>query len=283
MKRLLICLVFMGAAPGQAHETLRIVTYNIHHGEGLDQRVDLDRIAAILEALDADVICLQEVDQNLPRTGLVDMPALLSEKLGMPVYFESNYDFDGGRYGNATLTRLPVREHANFPLPGPAGVEPRGCLRVTVEVGKHVVDVLNTHFGLRPDERRDQAAAVVDLLRAYPAILAGDINARPGDPPLAILGTVFDDTYLPGQDPHDAAPGQIKSRIDYVLISRGLQPLASGFVRTPATAVASDHMPYVAHVDLGRPPETLEDYGIHSNEDERLEDALLKETRDEHH
>ncbi|MEX2025646.1 MAG: endonuclease/exonuclease/phosphatase family protein, partial [Pirellulaceae bacterium] len=61
---------------------LRVLTYNIHHGEGIDGKLDLPRIARVIESVDPDLVALQEVDRRVERTGSVDQPAELARLTG---------------------------------------------------------------------------------------------------------------------------------------------------------------------------------------------------------
>jgi len=92
-----------------AQGTVRIAAYNIKHGEGMDGVVDLARAAEVLRALDADVITLQEIDRGVQRTDGVDQAVALGEMLGMDAYFGDFMPYQGGEYGMAVLSRLPVR------------------------------------------------------------------------------------------------------------------------------------------------------------------------------
>ncbi|MCK5863022.1 MAG: endonuclease/exonuclease/phosphatase family protein, partial [Candidatus Hydrogenedentes bacterium] len=157
-------------------DPLTIITYNIHHGEGLDGKIDINRIATLIKASDPHIVCLQEVDCNLPRSNYIDMPEFFAEKLGMHVVFESNYQFAGGDYGNATLSKLPIITSRNIALPNPISAEPRGCLLVTVKWNGISIDIMNTHLGLNGQERLAQAEALVKELSENPVILAGDMN-----------------------------------------------------------------------------------------------------------
>lgn len=281
MNRAYLALVILPAVfSGWGSERLTVLSYNIHHGEGSYGSVDLERIAAVIRAEHPDIVCLQEVDEGLPRTAHVDMPRALGALLEMRVIFGENYAFEGGHYGNATLTRLPVLDSRNQRLPGPEGAEPRGCLRVTIKAGGHMIDVFNTHLGLGLDERREQAAAIVAMVSERPAILAGDLNDVPHSPTLEILHTVFEDTYWSASSDDGTLPGAAAPRrIDYVLTTRDLRGTAGRVISEGDAPVASDHLPYVARVDLGAVPERLEDLGIVSNEDERLNEALIQEPR----
>jgi endonuclease/exonuclease/phosphatase family metal-dependent hydrolase len=227
-------------------EELVVLTYNIHHAEGMDGLVDLDRIVSIIKDAGPDVVCLQEVDRGLPRTGGLDFPALLAEKLGMQAFFEPNYRFDGGEYGNALLTRLPVAGHHNQALPNPVNAEPRGCLTVTVSWNGLAIDVKNTHLGLNGQERLAQAEAIVATLGDTPVILAGDMNENLTAPAMQRLTVRLKDTLVKGENtPTGTVPSTApRRRIDYILTSSLLEPASSTIFRNDATAVASDHLPY---------------------------------------
>ena len=265
----------MAVAPLAAADTeFRVLTYNIHHAEGSDGKLDLDRIAEVILAERPDVVCLQEVDLGCTRTKGLDMPAEFAKRLNMKAVFGPNLKHEGGDYGNATFSRFPIIESENFPLPDPEKGEPRGCLRVTLEIGGHHVDILNTHFDLSAAARREQAAQVVELLRDSPTILAGDLNEAPGAPGVAQLVVAFRDTF--GAGPPDADSEKLAaSRIDYILASSPINVLSSRFVVTPQAQVASDHLPYTAQLAVGPAPETARDRGVRDNVDTRIDGAIL--------
>ncbi|MCC6491229.1 MAG: endonuclease/exonuclease/phosphatase family protein [Candidatus Hydrogenedentes bacterium] len=257
-----------------ADTEFRVLSYNIHHAEGTDGKLDLDRIAAVILAERPDVVCLQEVDRGCARTQGIDMPAEFAKRLNMKVTFGPNLKHDGGDYGNATFSRFPIVESENFPLPDPENGEPRGCLRVTLEIGGHQVDILNTHFDLTPAARREQAARVVELLREVPAVLAGDLNEAPGAPGVSQLMAPLRDTFGAGK-PDPETEKMAATRIDYVLASGALNVLSSRFVVTPAAQAASDHLPYWALLSVGPAPETAKDRGVRDNVDRRIDGAIL--------
>jgi len=107
MKHLLLAVLLLASggawnAPASTASTpirLHVVTYNIHHGEGTDGRIDLERIAALLSSMQPDLVALQEVDRNTIRTGRVDQFEMLERLTGMRGAFGKAMDFDGGSYG----------------------------------------------------------------------------------------------------------------------------------------------------------------------------------------
>src|SRR3954468_2494324 len=98
-----------GAEPSKhGPERVRVLSYNIHHGEGVDGKLDLERIAAVINAVEPDLVALQEVDQRVARTRLIDEPADLARLTKMHVAFGANLALQGGHYGNAVLSRWPI-------------------------------------------------------------------------------------------------------------------------------------------------------------------------------
>src|SRR5688500_17118374 len=103
---------------------MRVATFNIHHGAGSDGVVDLDRTAAVITDLGADLVALQELDIGWPRSGRADQPRELSERLGMAVHFWPTIRRHGGWYGLGVATGDPL-EGEVYPLPQLEDPEPR--------------------------------------------------------------------------------------------------------------------------------------------------------------
>jgi endonuclease/exonuclease/phosphatase family metal-dependent hydrolase len=170
---------------------LRILTYNIHHGEGMDGKVDLERIAKVIRDARPDLVALQEVDRGTRRTGGVDQPAELARLTGMTVRFERNIPYQGGDYGNAVLTRLEIVRHENHLIPNTRPGEQRGALEVEVRVpageegaAPTSLRFFATHWAVSDETERLASAALLRRLtltrKDTPAVLAGDLNAVPG-------------------------------------------------------------------------------------------------------
>lgn len=162
---------------------LRILSYNIHHGEGIDRKLDLERIAGVIKSVKPDIVALQEVDRKVGRTKGVDQPAELARLTGMHVVFGSNIPLLGGDYGNAVLSRFPIAGHKNHKLPNFDKSEQRGVLAAEIKVPglARPLLFLATHLDYRRDNKERLASArfINDLVMKQgkrPALLAGDLN-----------------------------------------------------------------------------------------------------------
>lgn len=232
--------------------TLRVVTYNLHHGEGTDGKLDLPRIAAVITALKPDLVALQELDVRTGRTGRVDQPQRLGELTGLHAAFGRAMDYDGGQYGNAVLSRWPIRSTRTHALPTAEGHEPRCVLEVVVRAGDGpVVTFLSTHLDHKPDGsvcvRQAQHLAALYADATGPVILAGDLNAVPDSPPVRAL-RAWDDLTA-GRGLLTSPSKGAKRQIDYVL-ARPAGKFKVVEARAVDEPVASDHRPVLVVAEL---------------------------------
>lgn len=233
---------------------VRVLTYNIHHGEGLDGRIDLPRLAGIIAGASADLVALQEVDRGTRRASGVDQLAELGRLTGMSTAFGKAMDYQGGHYGVAVLTRRTIRRAINRRLPGSPAREPRTALTVDVDaVGPGPrIQFTTTHFDQGRD-LMDQVAQASVLAAAWPSdtagILAGDLNTRPDTLTMQILARRWTDTFAePPPDP----TGRPRRRVDYVMVqpAGSWRTVESRYLDAP---LASDHQPVLVSLEwLGR-------------------------------
>ena len=116
-------LVLLSWMPSATCQELRVLTYNIHHGEGTDGKFDLDRIAKLISAQEPDLVALQEIDVKTARASGVDQAAKLAKLTGMHYAFGRFMKYDGGEYGQMVLSKHPILRQLNLRLPD--GHEPR--------------------------------------------------------------------------------------------------------------------------------------------------------------
>ena len=247
--------------------TTRIMTYNVHSCVGVDGRLDVGRVAAVIAQSRPDIVALQELDVCRPRTGSVDQAHAIATRLGMGVHFNSAMQVEEERYGDAILTALPmrlVRSGALPTLPRVRGLEPRGALWAAVEVEPGVeLQVMNTHLGLVPLEQRAQATCLLgrDWLGSDdcrdPALLIGDFNATARyavDKRLTErLPDAQRDMQLSGRRPRTSPtfPSRFPMlRIDHLFVSPGVEVLDVTAPNGPLARAASDHLPLVADLRI---------------------------------
>ncbi|WP_432078069.1 endonuclease/exonuclease/phosphatase family protein [Streptomyces sp. YPW6] len=244
---------------------LRVATYNIHAGAGMDGVFDLDQQTAELRALDADVIGLQEVDRHWgSRSEWRDLAGDVARRLRMHVSFAPIYSLDpaqpGGpraEYGVAVLSRHRIVGAENHEItrlstqdPNPAPAPAPGFGEVVVRVRGLPVHVYVTHLDYRPDPAV-RVAQVADTRRIMaedrgPKILLGDFNAEPDAPELAPLWRELADAD-PGA-PTFPARNPVK-RIDFVAVSKERTAVRRAWV---PDSLASDHRAVVADLLLRR-------------------------------
>jgi len=223
---------------------VKVLTYNIRHACGMDGAVSLERICGVIRDTGAGLVALQEVDRYRFRSGLANQAGRLGRELKMRAVFGPTTGWWlFGTYGNAVLSRYPVRSVARHRLSG--GGEPRGLIVCRVAVPDGEAYFLCTHLGLSAEARRRQMARLLEVLKSLPGpvILAGDFNCGPRAPALEPLLERLTDTCT---DPELLTFPSFRPahRIDYVFTSPSLRGLACGTVDSQA----SDHLPYFAAI-----------------------------------
>lgn len=238
---------------------MRVVTYNIHHGVGLDDRLDLDRVADVLRQLAPDVVGLQEVDRHLgPRSAYADQAGELASRLEMDVAYGACVDrdpsTDGGprrQYGCALLSRYPLEEPVHTLLPRTGNREQRGVLSARVRPDGRPVRVYVTH--LEQSSRQERRTQVQQLLGEVtgaggPAVLVGDLNASPWSGEVRSLTGALADSWPEAGDGrgYTHRADRPLRRIDYVLHTADLVAASAEVVRS----TASDHLPVTVDLEL---------------------------------
>jgi len=234
---------------------LRIVTYNIHKGiGGIDRRYELERVIAVLAHSRADLICLQEVDEGVPRSRRERQVDRIGDALGLEhrAYFP-NVRLRRGHYGNAVLSRWPLDHAENIDLTVPLKKR-RSALHVRLSIPQgdehRRLWLFNVHLGLAEIERRAQLRKLLDWQRHHhlvsetAAVIAGDFNDVWGRLGRAILEPVgYRSTPLSIRTFPAYAPVRPLDRCYVVGPAELTRAYAS---RMRLARLASDHRPLVA-------------------------------------
>jgi endonuclease/exonuclease/phosphatase family metal-dependent hydrolase len=251
----LLAWTLMVPASGQSPAPptqIRALTYNIHHGEGMDGIFDLARVAEVLMRERPDLIALQEVDQATLRSSGVKQANELARLTGMHVAFGKAMDYQGGEYGVAVLSRWPFAGTLNQGLPQAGDNEPRTILTVDVLVGPQAqrVRFSTTHFdqGRESPNRLIQAERLNQLLAAdrTPRLLAGDLNSRVDTDVMEKIRSLWTDLFVEVPPPGAERP---RYRVDYVMArpANRWRLIESHLIDVPDV---SDHRPILAVVEL---------------------------------
>lgn len=229
---------------------IRILSYNILHGEGLDGQIDLGRAARVISQLEPDVACLQEIDKGTQRTGGVDQMRELGQLTEMHHAFGKFMDYAGGEYGMGLLSKHPIKEATNHELP--PGAEPRSALAARIEMQEAGQEILcvGIHLYETLQERLAQAQKLVALFRneEIPVILAGDFNSEPDSQVISFLKRHWevpskgnDHLTWPSDDP--------QVEIDYIMY-RPADRFAVAAYRVLQEPLVSDHRPILLELAL---------------------------------
>ncbi len=242
----------------------RLMTYNVHRCVGVDRKLDVSRIAAVIAEHEPDIVCLQELDVGRARTGFVDQAREIADQLAMSYHFHPAMRVEAELYGDAILTHLPEKLIRSGPLPtvrGVPGLEPRGALWVAIEIDGAVLNVFNTHLGLVPREQRLQAAALIgdqwlgspDCVG--PTLLTGDFNATSLTRPYQTLTRKLADCQRTlGLKPSvKTFPSSFPAiRIDHCFTSPEVVVTAVKAPFSPLARMASDHLPLIVDFEIRR-------------------------------
>lgn len=248
-----VCLCPARAYGRRGGVRLRVMSYNIHVGVGMDKRQDLARIAEVIRRERADLVGLQEVDRGVARTGRVDEIGELARLTGMEYAFAHNLDYQGGQYGVAVLSRFPIMAIDHRRYANRRERERRGFLRVEVEVGGRRVNFVTTHLDYQfADGRLFEAEQLLRALEGLSGalVVTGDFNEEPGGAVYELLTRAgYRDGWGEGEGgaagPRGAGatyPADAPSkRIDYVFYREDGRTRAGS--ASVVETLASDHRP----------------------------------------
>jgi endonuclease/exonuclease/phosphatase family metal-dependent hydrolase len=238
---------------------LRVLSYNIHKCiGGVDRRYDPQRVADVINGQHADVLLLQEVDHDVPRSNRDRQVDVLGDLVGMRYrsWFPNVDVRGGGCYGNAILSRYPIVDSTNIDL-SIRFKKKRSVLHGVVRVRHNDIDrtvhVYNMHLGLARFERRIQLRKFLDshpfqtLHDETPVVVGGDLNDVYGGlgellRPAGFRGVERRPLTFPAWGPVRALDAIfVRGRLDFIKLARCESDLARR---------ASDHRPLIADVRL---------------------------------
>ncbi|GAB5406324.1 MAG: hypothetical protein Aurels2KO_45550 [Aureliella sp.] len=232
--------------------SMRVATYNVRHGVGIDNKLDLSRTAAAIRKLDASIIGLQEIDLGTGRSGGENQMRVLGDKLGMHAAFGAFMQYDGGEYGLGVLSKFPIISVRSIRLTD--GNEPRVALAVQVRLADGRVALfvcLHFDWGKNDQFRLQQAADLVKALGSTesPTVIVGDFNDSPGSRTIELFQRHFCEADKPEMQRLTWPADKPTVEIDYIFVDRS-QGWQIDQVQVARESAASDHRPVVSQLSL---------------------------------
>lgn len=239
---------------------IRIATYNVHRCRGMDRRVSVDRIAAVIGELEADVVAAQEILRGGDGR-FSDQVGDIARQLDYHAFaFGETRLHRGAAYGNATFSRLPITFEANYDITW-RHRERRGCLRTDVRTPDGaVLHIYNVHLGTSPFERPHQVGRLLseEVLhhssREGPRVVMGDFNDWTRGVAASLMGANFESVDLKLLRRRRTYPGIFPVlHLDHFYYDNSLRLAGFELHRSRLAVVASDHLPLVAEFEWGGP------------------------------
>jgi endonuclease/exonuclease/phosphatase family metal-dependent hydrolase len=238
---------------------IRIATYNVHKCRGLDRRTSPERIAAVIEELDADIIAIQEILNVQDGPDKYDQARSIHKNLRYDEWrFGENRTLHGGPYGNMTLSRLPIKFCRNYDISW-RHRERRGCLRTDVLLARGVVlHIFNIHLGTSFFERRHQGRKLLsqEVLNSLdyrgPRVVVGDFNEWTRGLVSRSMADAFESINLRGFMRYARTyPGILPLlHLDHFYYDKQLSLTSFRLHRSRTALIASDHLPLVAEFQI---------------------------------
>lgn len=230
---------------------MKIMSFNTQHCLNfVEQRVDYEIMARTILDLGADVVGLQEMFSDAEGAKYGNQTKRLAELTGFKhYYFAKAIDDADGPYGNAIISKIPIKSVETIIIPDPVNKRQGGCyetrcvLRAVLENG---LVVLATHFGLEPDEKQNALEAVLSLIEDKNCVLLGDFNLEPSSEIIGKIREKLFDTAELFEKPLLSFPStEPRIKIDYIFTSRDIKVANASIPEI----VASDHRPYLIEIE----------------------------------
>lgn len=258
-------------------QTLRVLTLNIAHGRGLSTyqgfhtargiERSLGRVAHLLHKVDADIVALQEVDEDSHWNKRIHLLDALQAQAGYPHAYLGVHNRRAGKlplaYGNGLLTKFPIK-HAEHTAFGQASLGEKGFMCAELETPHGILPVVNLHLDFRSRLKRiEQVERLIQFLddKKYTSdgtphlspIVCGDFNSRSGKPADAVRHLF---RYLEDQCAYQLYPRGPKRRtfpsllplhgLDFVFVPPSYQVASAEALR----CYVSDHRPVLVELEI---------------------------------
>jgi len=237
---------------------MRLLSYNIHKGiGGRDRKYRLERVLNVIELENPDLVCLQEVDRNVPRSRYHNQPRLMVEYFNaVESAYQLNVRLKTGGYGNLIFSRWPFhsRHHVSLRF---NTKKPRGAQLVVIETPEGPLHLVNWHLGLADRERRWQVNHLLNhhLFREaedLPTVIIGDYNDWRNSLGNGLFShNGFEQVTTPPSRFRTFPAYMPLGSLDKAFYRGEMIVRQARVVKTKQSKTASDHLPLVVDFHLG--------------------------------
>lgn len=234
---------------------MKIMTFNIQHARNfLTGKIDTHLMAETIKNMDADVVVMQEVYESY-ADGNKGQATAIAEELGYNYFFGEAITLSKCLYGNAIVSRFPIKSADVIPVPSGEFRKPgryfedRCIIDAVIDTPDDDLRVIGTHFGLQPEEAESSVEKVCALLEdnSLPTVFMGDLNLTPESPILTPIRERLKDTDIYYSGVNFTFPSdKPRDKIDYIFTSKDVK---INKVTIPQV-IAADHLPVVADITI---------------------------------
>ncbi len=241
-KRILFFLLFISLL--SFADIIKIATYNIRAGKGIDNKYNLLRIKKFIKNENIDIIGIQEVDCKTRRRNYDNQPKILSGKTFYYFYSPTIF-YNGGLYGILLLSKYSMPYKKDFFLFQEKGFEPRKVQHIIVKVKNRYLHIFNTHLSYKSKKMRIKG--IKEILSEMPdknTVLLGDFNTTPHSEVIKLIekaGFISLCKYFKKEIKTYPANNPSK-KIDYIFVSRDLIKNVK--------KIYTKNLPYSDHIPL---------------------------------
>jgi endonuclease/exonuclease/phosphatase family metal-dependent hydrolase len=235
---------------------IRILCFNIHGGYSRDGKRDLRRVNALMDELDIDIGCFQEMETRPSRGGKsTDIDVLAG--MSRPYHLPGPTMKEGlGWFGNLLVSRYPIVRAMAHSMEPTYDFEPRNAVDATIDTPFGRIRVINTHLSLSPFERKLEVPMLIKLIKDVeeeepsPVFLMGDMNEwRPKSKLLKFL----DGQLVPVPCGPTFPAGWPFLRLDRVWHDSPKMKVTARVLTEKNVSILSDHLPLLIEIEKMMP------------------------------
>lgn len=252
-------LLFLVPIPAAQAAPLRVMSFNIHHGNppASPGVIDLSSVVTTIQSANPDLVALQEIDVNTTRSGPGNQAQIIADQLGMHYFFAKAIDYQGGEYGIALLSKFAMSNTTVVPLTLGPGTPREQRVLATALIslpGDLQMIFAGTHLDRYSEATRsaqvEQINTIAGQQNTHPMLIAGDFNDVPGSAPINTLQTAF---TLTGTTPATYPADLPTDRIDFIGYRPGAWTFQLESQEVIADADTSDHRPVLSVLTVPEP------------------------------